>query len=308
MELSAEHVAALQDCACPIDYKGGDFATAIDSVLVATKDKNIKFFDAWGPSLPILLSKSATQHIVGSKQIYSIDVQHEEQDWLEWVDPPVDIEGSPIPVRYAIGNFEEQLGIRISRSELISEIEEISLLIGKAFLLLSSHKGYYDWVMTVTRGLVLKRIYSDRIYAASSSELPGLYYCSVGEDDLELSEALVHESAHQWYFVAERVNELTNDADTKKYYSPFKRKDREIRVILQTYHAFANVLIYYIELRHGGPRCVGEREIFNLRDRVLEIEGHLDKTNGLTVWGREFFCTLRTKLHRSVDDWNSRSD
>jgi HEXXH motif-containing protein len=62
---------------------------------------------------------------------------------------------------------------------------------------------------------------------------------------------LVHEAAHQYFYLATRLEPLLVGGE-QTHYSPLKRAARPLSKLFLGFHAFANVMVLHDRLRRAG--------------------------------------------------------
>jgi hypothetical protein len=171
----------------------------------------------------------------------------------------------------------------------------------EALELLERHAPeYMVWVERVLRGVLVCRCHESRTRSSSWVHAPGVALMSASDNPIVLAEMMVHESSHQYYYLASRLGATVNagEGEPQRYYSPAVQQDRPLSKILIGYHAFANMLIFYRTLLRNGfaghayctemeARLSAESEILArpLRDSPL-----------LTTIGRDLFEPLQDQL------------
>jgi HEXXH motif-containing protein len=124
-------------------------------------------------------------------------------------------------------------------------LQESASAQGAFALLKDSLPSHSAWVTRVIR----------RVAAAEASALnylksivPGscsLAFISERQDALSQAETLVHEAAHNYYYLVSALGSPAEASSGELYYSPFVHMMRTFDRILSAYHAFANAYIFY---------------------------------------------------------------
>jgi hypothetical protein len=132
--------------------------------------------------------------------------------------------------------------------------------------------------------------------SGSSREWPGVAEISFRNDAAAIAEMLVHEASHHHFNVLMIIDPITDGSDLKQYYSPFRKCDRPIEMILLAYHAFANVLLYYRECQRTGVDDNGycKRNEAELIPDLRKLQDALEATGSLTEAGEQLwrpFCS-----------------
>lgn len=157
---------------------------------------------------------------------------------------------------------------------------------------------YLPWVERVIRGIVPLRTENDLFKSGSNDYRPGVIGLSFPSPALVLAELLVHESAHQYFYLLSRVGSVDDGSDPTLYYSPIKQTGRPIQYILLAYHAFANVLLFYRLCREGGiadsEYCRRKEE--RLFPQLKQLETSLRTTQALTPLGLALWKPLAEQM------------
>ena len=158
---------------------------------------------------------------------------------------------------------------------------------------------YLRWVELILRGIVVTpRVESFRVVSGSGSAMPGMIHASYPAGLMDIAEILVHESAHQYFYMLERVGPVDDGTDRSLYWSPPIRKERPLRRILIAYHALANVRLFYEAVRaarvdDGGYVDLNEQTIV---DSLAELDAPLRGNPALTRFGRALYEPLATRV------------
>jgi hypothetical protein len=111
---------------------------------------------------------------------------------------------------------------------------------------------YYRWVCCVLRYIIVIYDHDGIMRSGSLQGRCGQVHISDNPDPLSIAEMLVHESAHQYFFLLTRIDQVVED-QSKLYYSPFVQTMRPLDRILMGYHAFANVVLCYEQFAQTLP-------------------------------------------------------
>ena len=130
--------------------------------------------------------------------------------------------------------------------------------------------------------------------SGSGRQWPGVAEISYCCEPVAIAEMLVHEATHQYYNILLMVEPVTDGSDQKLYYSPVRRCERPIEMILLAYHAFANVLLFYRCCRMKGLLDGGfcERNEKELLPDLRSLEASLRTTSSLTEVGNSLWKPL----------------
>ncbi|MGH9326625.1 MAG: aKG-HExxH-type peptide beta-hydroxylase [Terriglobia bacterium] len=165
---------------------------------------------------------------------------------------------------------------------------------------------YLAWVSNVIRELVPLRARPGMFNNGSSDLSPGVICVSNAASNQEnpwsLAEVFVHEATHQYLYIARRLGRMDDGKDTTLYFSPFRNAGRPIYNILITYHAFANVVLFYrTALSHGlrvdqASALAVEKRMKELEQKLQPLEQALESTTSLTPLGLALWEPLREQL------------
>lgn len=160
---------------------------------------------------------------------------------------------------------------------------------------------YLNWVARVVRAIVpLKKTEDDVFTSSSCYKHPGVIFISFPSPSLMISEMLVHEAAHQYFFLLSRLGDVEDGTDTRLYYSPIKQMGRPIKYILLAYHAVANMILFYRLCRKSNcpeSKDACKREEI-LLPQLLELESALRTTRALTPLGKAIWKPLVEHIHK----------
>jgi HEXXH motif-containing protein len=157
---------------------------------------------------------------------------------------------------------------------------------------------FVGWIRDVVAGLIPLRGSRTSTRSSTHPHRFGFVAASVGCSPVQLAEALVHESSHEYFAMAERVSELVNGADPLLYYSPLRKCGRPIRSIFLAYHAVVNMLLLYRASLAHGYRDDGYCAHYSQHYRKVagDMLGDLSRSPGLTPAGRSFLECTRIQL------------
>jgi hypothetical protein len=165
---------------------------------------------------------------------------------------------------------------------------------------------YLAWVSNVIRELVPLRARSGIFNNGSIDLSPGVICVSNSisnrENPWALAEVLVHEATHQYLYIARRLGRMDDGRDENLYFSPFRNTGRPIYNILITYHAFANVVLFYRAALAHGPSADGtsalavEERVKELEQTLQPLDQALQSTKSLTPLGLALWEPLRGQL------------
>lgn len=135
---------------------------------------------------------------------------------------------------------------------LMLELDEISTpkhQLSMAAIYLERTSGrYLDWVKSGLNQIMIfgsagSEDISFQELTFSVSDTPGVIFLRMPfEDERIIPEALVHEVSHTYINALSPHVELYNGNDLKEYYSPLKKKNRPLPMIVLSYHAVLNIM------------------------------------------------------------------
>jgi len=153
--------------------------------------------------------------------------------------------------------------------------------------------AYQDWVRLILGTVIVTPNVTGHSQSGSWDRAAGIVYFS-RTMPRQAVEALVHEAAHQYFYLGRWFSEYTNES-AGSFFSPAVKKERPLWAILLSYHAFANVTIYYRQIAcqlDANDEAWYERNM-ELSDKFNKI---LEQNSGLTTQGRKLFESLRAQI------------
>jgi hypothetical protein len=178
-----------------------------------------------------------------------------------------------------------------TRDEKVQLQREVTVFLQASAAAERSVGTLHDWVTSVTKVVVpLRRIGVRYSQSYSCRQLPGVVFLTI-HDEVQVLEALVHETAHHYLFLAEMRNPLVDPSHLSNYPSPLRAEPRPLIGVLLAYHALAYICAFYVDaLRHSlasSLRC--EQELKSARSKLREAQGTLvSNRRFLTDAGQEF--------------------
>ena len=192
------------------------------------------------------------------------------------------------------GNFEEVRSLAIAQSSLA-----ISRAYQAALTVLDQYAPVYvPWVLRAIQYLIPVQTSPDIMASGSDLFHNGTVYMSYQAPPIALAELMVHEASHQHCHMLCQLGRLDDGSDPTLYYSPVKKIGRPIGAILKTYHAFANILLFYRLCRaHGFAEP--DYCLYNEADLLPQLEAldaALSRSSALTEIGKALWQPLRERL------------
>lgn len=167
-----------------------------------------------------------------------------------------------------------------------------------AFIFIDNYfPTWKSWHDRVVRAISIGQKAPEGIHSGTVEGYFGLLSISDSEDVLKVTESIIHEASHQYFFLLSRLVALTND-DEKLFYSPFTNSHRPSDRILLAYHAFTNVEMFYkecVKLGIDGNRC--GPVLAQLRRELGEVQRTLSTEVELTQVGQCMFDSLLAYRH-----------
>jgi HEXXH motif-containing protein len=151
------------------------------------------------------------------------------------------------------------------------------------------------WVAAATSVIVpIVRARSQEFKSGSVSGFPGAVFIESRTNEALFLEALVHESAHLHFYLAEASEPLVDPGHDGAYVSPLRPDPRPLRGIFLAFHALAHMCAFYATpvVMQSSPACATELEGLGRRrdDAAATLEGAREH---LTEAGRALFDRTR---------------
>jgi len=148
-------------------------------------------------------------------------------------------------------------------SELAADIRS---LLSTQRLLHSLLPAASAWLGAVTRVVVpLVRSQGAEFRCGSIAGIPGLVFVEMTHKQLLVLEALVHESAHLHFHIAEFDNDFITATHDGRYASPLRPEPRPLRGIFLAFHALLYMCAFYKDWQH----CTGDAAATEARQDLL---------------------------------------
>lgn len=135
----------------------------------------------------------------------------------------------------------------------------------------------------------------------SSLFYPGLVSMTLLKPPVDVAETLVHEAAHQWWHMLDRVVPLVEpDARALPVHSPVKGCSRPLPSLALTFHAFGNIALFFAAMRAEGLLDDAGWAVHSadLYCWLPDIASTLAEAGGLTTDGRTLNASLQCRLER----------
>lgn len=157
---------------------------------------------------------------------------------------------------------------------------------------------YLPWVERVIRAIVPGGTGQNVFFSGSVMSKPGIVNASINIRPVMLAELLVHEGTHQYMHLLSRFGPLDDGSDPTLYYSPVKKTGRPISAIALSYHAFANIILFYRLCQANGLAddgyCAYNEKV--MLEQVAILEEPLHTSQALTPQGQALWEPLAWRL------------
>lgn len=161
---------------------------------------------------------------------------------------------------------------------------------------------YVPWIERVLHGIVVcPQQETFRLVSGSWEDAPGFVHMSSPHGGIDIAEVLVHECAHQYFYMLQRVGVVDDASDTQLYWSPPIRKKRPLSRILMAYHALANVQLLYDAVANNHANSPSSIQYVranepDLQAAVQALDESLRENKALTRLGRGLYEPLAERL------------
>lgn len=176
---------------------------------------------------------------------------------------------------------------------------EIVAAFQQSLVLLHTHATiYFPWVLRVLRNIIPVKYTAGNTQSGSRRDQSGLIHMSYIPNWVFLAESLVHEASHQYLHALCWLGPLDDGSDDTLYYSPIKRTGRSLSRIALSYHAFANILLFFRLCRlNNAPDdgYIAQNEPI-VAAQLKQIEAPLLKNPALTPIGLALCESLMERL------------
>lgn len=159
--------------------------------------------------------------------------------------------------------------------------------------------NYLPWIERVLHGIVVCSVDDPyRVVSGSGEDVPGIIHASHGLGRMDIAEILIHECAHQYFYMLQRVGPVDDGTDATLYWSPPIRKNRPLSRILMAYHALANVRLFYEFIRASGGSVAAYVDLYEheMNASIASLDIPLRNNPALTALGRGLYEPLASRL------------
>lgn len=257
-----------------------------EAKLLAVADKTSNFDRAWRPHMGGLLQLRRCMSDSLAKRV-AIEIVQAEALGVR----PI---GEPHAAAFCYRTAEDaERG-----SEAVSDAHEHYLRSGLALIRTLGSK-WTTWVCGSVRQVAPIPTRDREVASWSSLFYPGLVSMTLLFGEVDVAETLVHEAAHQWWHMLDRIAPLVeSDARSRLVYSPVKRCLRPLPSLALTFHAFGNIALFFSALRQSGRLGDAEWAIHSsdLYRWLPEMAATLRSEAGMTPDGRNLNVELDHRL------------
>ncbi|BEU74991.1 MULTISPECIES: aKG-HExxH-type peptide beta-hydroxylase [Ralstonia solanacearum species complex] len=161
---------------------------------------------------------------------------------------------------------------------------------------------YVPWIERVLKGIVVcPQQETYRLVSGSWEDVPGFAHMSSPHGGIDIAEVLVHECAHQYFYMLQRVGPVDDASDAQLYWSPPIRKKRPLSRILMAYHALANVQLLYDAVANNPANSSLSIQYVKVNEPALQaaiqaLEEPLRGNSALTELGRGLYEPLAERM------------
>jgi hypothetical protein len=171
---------------------------------------------------------------------------------------------------------------------------------GALALLRRTSPPHADWVLRLTAMVMPLAQEGRMIRSWSSGDYPCMISLCGNGDTIEIAETLVHEASHQHFHALRQFGDLVEPGTDETAWSPVKECLRPIEMVLLSYHAFANVQLFF---RHLARSKMVGMEFYVAHCAVLldwrpQLESALADARSVTPTGH----ALWRRLSRRFDE------
>ncbi len=149
----------------------------------------------------------------------------------------------------------------------------------------------HEWLVSTTKVVCpFTGSNPDRFRSSSINLIPGIIWADLHGGDLQIIESLVHETAHQYLFIAETDAPLIKPGDKPVFSSPLRKDPRPLRGIFLAFHALAYMAHAYFEIATLTKSDSAMNAGNDILTRCKDAESTLEKNFAmLTENGASFF-------------------
>lgn len=174
-------------------------------------------------------------------------------------------------------------------------VEQLEL----AARLVSEHApSYAGWIHAITAGVIPLRGSMTRTQSSTHGHRFSILATSMGCRPVQIAEAFVHESSHEYFQMADRLQPLEDGSDPLLYYSPLRRTGRPVRSVYLAFHAMANMVLFFRACLSGGYRDDGYCAWYSRHyaEAARGIVPDLVRSPGVTANGQQLVAQLALRL------------
>jgi HEXXH motif-containing protein len=174
-------------------------------------------------------------------------------------------------------------------------VEQLEL----AARLVSEHApSYAVWIHAITAGVIPLRGSMTSTQSSTHSHRFSILAASMGCRPVQIAEAFVHESSHEYFQMADRLQQLEDGSDPLLYYSPLRRTGRPVRSVYLAFHAMANMVLFFRACLNNGYQDDGYCAWYarHYAEAARGMVADLVRSPGVTANGRHLAEQLALRL------------
>lgn len=184
---------------------------------------------------------------------------------------------------------DQGLNGRLPNSQICAQPQSFVEQIQGALHLASEFApAYLRWVLGAVTAIVPVEKPANQYVSGSDHQRPGTIAICSGLSAATTLELLVHEAAHQRFFIFERLSPVSDAADCSLHYSPLPQAMRTIDRVLLAHHACVNIAACFQELERSGAPILwhGSEKQRQTSDRIRQMTTTIRHCTSLSQGGK----------------------
>jgi len=220
-------------------------------------------------------------------------------EWFCHSEPVLDLwcESVGAPQEGSWADCPPQQSVEVERLE-----QEVARYLRAVMFLKRQFQNCHSWISGITQICIPLRGSGKDFRSGSRPTLPAVVELDLLSEK-QILEAMVHESAHLYLYLAEAAAPLVDPEHVLLYDSPLRPEPRPLRGILMAYHALAYICAFYRETAQVS--LVADWAAIELPDLQAQARQAEQTLAGalrhFTVTGKEFFANTQQVLEYSVN-------
>jgi hypothetical protein len=227
------------------------------------------------------------------------DFSFQSDDWSDRSKDLPLVQSSNIKLRLLTGTTARWIGCETPPNLSVAELDDAHKRILAAATLLENHTPRFaKWVGRVLRFISPIESPVGIMRSGSGRQWPGVAEISFRCTPIAIAEMLVHEASHQYYNILLMLDSVADGTDRHLYYSPIRKCERPLEMILLAYHAFSNVLFFYRECQSSGLEDGGfcKKNEEELVPDLMNLQDTLQSATSLTEVGDALWRPLAPQI------------